>query len=296
MGSKFRIFLWAAGATFASALLAGAVAVVLQHGFGATDLYPFSLWSASFALVTGLIAPLNAAAIARWPLALKYLASLALGSVLGFTWTMVVAVFLGPWFGAFSLPVLACWILGCTCGLASSLTASSPGRLKFKLLESLVLGAVVTIGIVVYGPLVTSLRHDQTLTVIFLKWSPSSVPFAIESEPRIDIGREAMAVIRTAGVTGRVEVVGSSVHGRGRPATALVLMRGPITRGVKVPQPDGGTALYVQNGDSFLLQPPRVTTITREIELFPDDYNPGAVRYMVRLADGARQGGTAMHW
>ena len=296
MAGRLKVFLWTAGATIVSALLAGLVAVALQRGFGASDLSALAFWSAPLALVTASIAAIIGTAIARWSLALKYLIGLALGSVSGFLWTMVVATLLGPWFGAFSLPVLACWVVGGVCGMAAGLTAVSIGSLRFKLVEWLVLCAVAATGVVAYGPFVTWLQHDQTLTVIFLKWSPSGEPLAINSSSRIGISDEAMAVIRAAGVTGRVELVSSSVHGRGRPAAALVLMQAPLEKVVTVLQPDGGTALYVQSRDTFRVWPEAVTTIDREIEMFPDEQNHGAVRYMVRLAGGARQGGTAMQW
>ena len=296
MAGRFKVFLWTAAATTISALLAGLVAVALQRGFGSSDLSALAFWSAPLALGTASIAALIGTAIARWSLALRYLISLALGSVSGFLWTLVVATLLGPWFGAFSVPVLACWVVGGVCGMAAGLTTGSIGSLRFKLIESLVLCALAATGVVAYGPFVTWLQHDQALTVIFLRWSPSGESLAINTSSRIGMSDEAMATIRSAGLTGRVEAVSSSVHGRGRPATALVLMQAPLEKPVTVLQPDGEMALYVQSRDTFRVWPEAVRTIDREIEMFPDDQNHGAVRYMVRLAGGARQGGTAMQW
>lgn len=81
------------------------------------DLWALSLYSiplATLLLVVGL--SLNRLT-RRWSsLARVVLVSLS-GASIGFGWTLVVAMLLGPWFGAFSFPVVYCWIAGSIAGL-----------------------------------------------------------------------------------------------------------------------------------------------------------------------------------
>ena len=52
-----------------------------------------------------------------------------IGALLGVIWTFAVAGFLGPWFGAFSFPVGAFWILaGSVTGLVASRLAPKPNK------------------------------------------------------------------------------------------------------------------------------------------------------------------------
>jgi hypothetical protein len=46
------------------------------------------------------------------PAALALVASVVAGGLVGLAWTLGVAVILGGWIGAFSFPVLLCWITG----------------------------------------------------------------------------------------------------------------------------------------------------------------------------------------
>ena len=47
------------------------------------------------------------------------------GAIAGFCWTLLNYWFLGPWFGAWSFPVVDCWIAG---GVIGFITVALPGK------------------------------------------------------------------------------------------------------------------------------------------------------------------------
>jgi hypothetical protein len=104
----------------------GAIAAALMYlasnaWFGAGDLSALIIWSVPLgvilALVLGALARRLVATGAVWP----YVALIPTGAVAGYLWTLVVAAVLGPWIGAFSFPVLFCWIAG---GVSAGITAA----------------------------------------------------------------------------------------------------------------------------------------------------------------------------
>jgi hypothetical protein len=123
-------------ATFLISAIAGVVSVVLSFlaaivflaansWFGAGDLRSFAYWSIMFAVVSFCIAAVVRVALLRRGAALRYFLAAFCGLATGFAFTWVVAFLLGPWFGAFSFPVLYCWMLG---GLGSMLFTVSVVR------------------------------------------------------------------------------------------------------------------------------------------------------------------------
>src|SRR5215212_9694830 len=87
------------------------------------------LWSLPVGGLVALVARVPARLASQHPwqaLLAAYAAAVALGLLLGVLWTTVAASLLGPWIGAFSFPVLACWVLGAATGLVAAATAARP--------------------------------------------------------------------------------------------------------------------------------------------------------------------------
>jgi hypothetical protein len=113
----------------ASAWLAAALYVAANRGFGAGDLPAMLLWSLPLGALVALVAGVPARLAARRgvpALLAAHAAAVALGLLVGVLWTASAASLLGPWIGAFSFPVLACWALGAVAGLLSAATAARP--------------------------------------------------------------------------------------------------------------------------------------------------------------------------
>lgn len=131
---------WLAGLITVLGALGAAVLYLAGNAwFGAGDLWAMLFWSvllgALLAIVVGPLSRRLAAAPTLW----RYAALVPLGGLLGYLWTWVVALLLGGWIGAFSFPVLFCWVAG---GLLGGVAAAWSGRPR-SWPAALALGAAV---------------------------------------------------------------------------------------------------------------------------------------------------------
>jgi hypothetical protein len=114
-------------------LLAAALYVTLGAGVGRGDLRAFAFWCVVAAVAA--IVPLRV--FGRWsarsPSVWVLLAAPCSGVMLATVVTFVVASILGPWVGAFSFPILLCWIAGATAALLTSAVSTRRRLLPFAL-------------------------------------------------------------------------------------------------------------------------------------------------------------------
>lgn len=290
-GAVFAISL---AVSFITVLLSGLLAADLQNWFGVSDLTFLVMWFVPVGLIAaGLAAHLVKRAL-RWSIGVRYLVGLGLGLLLGFCWTLCVALLLGPWWGAVSLPALMCWMAGAVSGVVGGLVLGPGSSARARLATIVVLVTVAVVAAVSSKPLDTQLSHDQTLSVLFLKWMPGSEPLTIETERDEALTDAAVALVRLAKTRGQVRVMwGGSRHGRGPAATVLILLQRPISRPVSLRQPDRSMAVYVQNDQGFVMYPADGKTLDREITLSPYD---GGVWCSVRIANGGVQSGPVRIW
>jgi hypothetical protein len=94
--------------------------IALDDWFGVEDVSAFIFWSLPLAgLVYLSFRKLPARLTSAAPL-LRYPALAIIGGIAGIGWTIVVALLLGGWIGAFSIPVFICWVAG---GLVAGIAA-----------------------------------------------------------------------------------------------------------------------------------------------------------------------------
>lgn len=104
---------WLAGIIAVLGAVGAALAYLASNAwFGAGDLSAMVIWSlplgALLAVTAGVLSRRLIAVRALW----HYVALVPTGAVVGYLWTLVAAVVMGPWIGAFSFPVLFCWVAG----------------------------------------------------------------------------------------------------------------------------------------------------------------------------------------
>lgn len=115
------VLLLAAAAFHVGAVLMAVAFLVGNRGFGAGDLGALCFWTL---VMTGPVLALGAghargAPPGRWLAAHGVVLA---GVGIGFLATLGVRAMLGPWFGAFSFPVLYCWVVGAVaaCGVLTA--------------------------------------------------------------------------------------------------------------------------------------------------------------------------------
>ena len=279
-----------ASSAFALALFAR------KNWFGAGDLEAFFVCTAAFAVLLGALFVVVTPALWRRSALIGHVGSALVGLAAGYIFTLANALLLGPVFGAWSIPVLQCWLAGGLAGGVSAALSLERGRPVRALSIGLATAALLSGLWMGYFPAVISLSNDQELTVVFLKWTPSEEPLTIEDQrvfDRTPLGSEVISLLSLAGTSGHVAILGRSIHGQGPPATALVLLHQPILEPTSVRQPERASVLYVQGPDGLRLFPSDAKTIDREIELAG---GPSRVWYSVRLANGGLQSGSAFNW
>jgi hypothetical protein len=282
-------FLISLAASWTTVALSGLLAASLQNWFGVSDLRFLIICFAPAGLLAAAIAVAGVRRVFHWPAALRYFLGIGLGLVLGFLWTWCVALMLGPWWGAVSLPGLMCWMAGGASGVAGGLVLGPGNSLRARVASVIGLAGLAAVAVLANEPLGIGLSHDQRLTVRFLKWTPASGPLTIETEREDALSKAEVDLIRAAQPTGRLLVLWSgSRHGRGPAASALILLKEPITAPLVLWQPDRTTALYVQDGQRFVVYPSGTRTIDRDITISPHE---DGVWCAVRIAGGGSQGG-----
>jgi hypothetical protein len=88
-----------------------AVTIVLywQDWFGKGDIYSFLFWTVPFAAALTVAGKRIINLFRASPFFLRLLFIILTSALLSFSWTYCVALLLGPWMGAFSIPVLYLW-------------------------------------------------------------------------------------------------------------------------------------------------------------------------------------------
>jgi hypothetical protein len=281
----------------ASAFVA-TISIVRNSGFGIGDLWPFLFWSIPFAVG---IASMNFTKLFCRPHPLlRYFVPVFVGITAGILWTVIVRVFLGPWFGAFSFPVLFCWIAGGASGMIASCEAS---RRRLKVADLILVGSICFLAIVGMDPIFVWLSNDQQLEVTFIKWTPKPETLSMQDidDPPDYYGSVSKEFdqLKEVGLTGKLAVFSGGRYGAGNKHSRviIVMQRQLEKRSKDLPQPDGVNVIYIQDeNNNWRIYPSGAPTLQRTIRLEIPENKENITDYWVELASGARQGGQAFFW
>lgn len=277
-------------------MLVAGVKVAIGRGFGASDIFPFFVWTIPFSIFIALMKNRLVSLVRRSSTRLKYFVMGIIGVSAGALWTYVVAFFLGPGFGAFSFQVMTCWIVGAASGLIVGLEYYD-GTNRSTLIDLAIVLVLCFAALVVDRPLLRFFSDSQNLEVIAVKWTPGSEtltnrPVLGRSLPEQDLER-----LKAIGLTGWLEYASSGFFGKGQRGRAIIVISRQLKEPVALPQPDGGLLIYVQTENGWKMYPPNSPTLKRSIQLGIDQRDPARVTvFYVENADGTRQGGTLVTW
>ena len=97
----------------------------MNNGFGGGDVSAFFFWSIQFGVVLSILSLVVLPFLSRLPLGARIAIGLGVGIFSSFLWTVLNRWMLGPWFDAWSFPVLYCWVIGGVVGLVGAIIAQS---------------------------------------------------------------------------------------------------------------------------------------------------------------------------
>jgi hypothetical protein len=294
--NRWRMVLVAPFVCLAVSMLLASAKVAIRGGFGASDLIPFLVWTIPLSLVGALIRHGLDSLLRLQSAPLTYTLSGVAGIISGVLWTYLVALWLGPYFGAFSFEVLPCWIVGAASALIMTTTYSlGTGR---QVSISLAIIAVIGLaGLLGDRPLFHLLTNAQRLELVIVEWTPGSEPLSNPPILGSKLTDADFEQLKSIGLTGQVEVGGPGFYGEGKRGKAIIVISQPVKQSTMLPQPDGGEVIYVQTPEGWKIYPPTAATLGRNIQLWPDEQEPESVtRFFVENANGSRQGGALAIW
>jgi hypothetical protein len=265
----------------------------MNQGFGSSDLWTFIFWTIPFVgLMAGITSP-SIKLYRRLSFAIRLIVAVIIGALVGFLWTYIVATFLGPWFRAFSFPVLYCWIVG---GISAMVAAAGICRpitrikVSIEILLCLFIGAFAVIGT---KPLFKWILNDQHLDAVFVEWKPGTQPLSVDGYYKLT--ESEISQLKAAGLTGKLNVRGMFTTGEGKSVRAVIVMQHQLKENIDLAQPDGVNVIYIQYEDGWKKYPDDAPTLKRIMHL-EKDLQRNATTYMSDLASGGSEGADAFSW
>lgn len=225
--------------------------------------------SVPFALLLGVAAgtlPRRWVGLKRSPIA-----AVAIGAILAFSYTCIIARshFLATF--CFLIFMLSCWVPS---GISTMLVTVA-GRPLYAMTGGTALCLLV---ILLMAPTYNAFTHNQRLTVAFV--TPSDVTTAqLEAHPEtlgFDSGEETQTAknevlqrIRALGYREYFRVLSITREGEGKNSLAIIVIRTPVTKGIVLPEPDGSTVAYIQKSENWEMNPTQSPVLRRGIEIRP---------------------------
>lgn len=266
--------------------------VLAQGGFGAGDLTAVLVWTVPLALLLGLLARLSRPLWARFHPLLAWLLAAFLGLGAGLIWTLGAAMLIGPWFGAFSVPVLFCWAGGGLSGLVAGSALHVPHGRRHLGALLLPIALFLAAG---YPPVTAALTKSEQTQLVFLHHDPGPGQLSVE-DPHDRLTPADLDLLRASGLTGQVRVRGTYAFGRGRVNRALLVMSRQVAGQLDLPQPYRSTVLYIQEEVDFRLHPPDAQTQPYPIRLSVASHDQKQTHVDLWRPDGSRVGTTGFTW
>lgn len=286
-------------ATFVLALAAGIIAVALNGWFGSGDLVPFGIYCIPFAILAAPAVAFVFGATKRLPVWLASACAFIAGIVFGWLGTFAIAVALGPWFGAMSVPMLQAWCITAAFTFSAAIVLRRAPLSCGVTLALFGLASLSILASIGFRPAISLTTGNQHLTVCFFRHHPGDTDLEV-SDPFADLKLPTeifdklddtdLALLRQTGLRGTLECLGSSGSNSTTwpRAKAMIIFTSPITQEMSLPQPRHCSIVYVLDNGDFRRVPGTAPTFERLIRI---ERGSGGSNYWVEHSDGARSGG-----
>lgn len=282
-------FVLTTAATFIVAMATGTFAIALNDWFGSGDLLPYAIYSTTFALLAASASTMAYGWMKRLSVWIAVASAFIFGLLFGFLSTCAVALFLGPWMGTMSVPILQPWCIAAAFTFSAAILLR---RLPFS--RPLVIGIVGlafagVFGTLSFKPAVSLVSGNQHLTVFFYRHIPGDTELDV-SEAIQDLDATDIDILRETGLRGKLESRGhfASNSTAWPRAKALLVFTAHSADKSMLPQPKHCTIAYVQDRGGFRRVPQDAPTFERSMRIEP---GPSGSHFVVEQASGARSGG-----
>lgn len=145
------------------------------------------------------------------------------GAFTGFIWTILVALLLGPWFGAFSVPVLYCWVGGGVVGSVFTIgdVAESPKKRSMRVIVTLLIIILASLAI---DPLRSALTREHRLHIGFGKLQDGGHTLNIVRGDAAEKCSFSMQELEETGLTGQLVVSPGVLRDKGRNNSYVIII------------------------------------------------------------------------
>lgn len=275
--------------TFLVALSAGAIAVALNDGFGSGDLVPFAIYCVPFALVAAPAATLAFRLTARLPVRLASTIAFIVGLLFGWLGTCTVALLLGAWFGAMSVPVLQVWCIAAAFIFSAAVLLRRVPWSRGAAQRLAVLASLSVFASAGFQPALSLATGDQELTVFFFRHYPGDGELDTSDAAKV-LDAADIDILKQTGLRGTLESRGwqGSNSTQWPHAKAFIIFTRPLTTEGSLPQPKHCTIAYVQEGSGFRRVPSDASTFSRQMDI---QHESNGWNFTVEHSSGARSGG-----
>lgn len=268
----------------------GVIGVAENNWFGSGDLWPYGIYSLLFAVILWGCASLMHRALQKFSTWVGVSISFFIGGLLGLVATFMIAVFLGPWFGAMSVPILKSWCVSGAITISTIFIFYQNGFRRSSAFGSLAIFLVGITFFLGFSPAWSLITGNQHLTFTYFRHIPGNTELAID-DSFAHIPEHDVVLLKSTGLKGRLEFRGrSESNSTDWPqAKAYVIFTDTLQETLFLPQPKHTVIVYVQNGSTFSRFPSHANTLQRTIEFYK---NNDGWHYWIEHSSGAKNGGT----
>lgn len=268
------------------------IALLLLHKnnwFGVGDLKAFVFWALLLGLISGFVIhfldkkipylrgrTVDSPGLKRN--LLRHLFYLFVGFVVGFLWTLICAVFLGPWFLNFSFSVFACFTGGSACALFLMAKFDSQKQQRLVIIPVKIVIAMTLSLFQAYefDSLYVRFVGIQEITVTIFQLKPQGIcrPIFFKDHSLVD---EDKKLIQNLNLEGCLEFQSGHRSGQGPKAKAIIILENPLQKPVTLFQPALTTIIYYQEKDdinNIKMFPENARVNKLKIEFIPRDQDP----------------------
>jgi hypothetical protein len=281
-----------------AAFLCAEVAAIATAG--SQDQFAFLFWTLPLCVaVAAQFALLASGTFRETRLSLLACLSGLVGFIEGVAYTFVVAMFLGPWIGAFGMPVLYCWAgAGAAASLAAVL-AVRKGTVS-AIAGTALIGILIGSSIILGPRIINAIQEGRQVEIFVFRYQDVDQQVLVD-QGRAELSQTELHELKRLVPAGSLTFTSGHRSGEGKEIRVVLVLRKPVVTVKRFPLPAEGTLFIVQQENGWTESPQSGERLDRSIVL--EDRQASwegrdwtATGFLVENANGSMQGGDVIEW